>query len=255
MAGCDVVLRPPDQIGARRRCLFPQGEPGEPSVCEQHHAGFEPLDQDLRQRQLRRRVGAELGVEDRVRSALRQSNESGLGKGRTLTLVHPGTTEELVVCDAVRHVERGAVDRDQPPARQPRPRRVRCRQRLRDPVEQRLDRLRPETFAGLEDRRLRRQLHRLSARRPRQAVGQQAQHVLIGTLRMQGHPHREVRHRLRRQRPMPLLLAARRRDHVIDHRRRKRTSQQPDRHQIRQPGFRYGLRPTSTGHHRQTTRL
>ena len=52
------------------------------------------------------------------------------------------------------------VDRDQPPPRQPRPRRVDSPPTARRPGEQRLHRLGPQPLPGLEDRRLRRQPHR-----------------------------------------------------------------------------------------------
>ena len=48
MTGRDVVLGPLDQICFSSGRLCPQGEPGEPAIREEHHAGFEAIDQRLR---------------------------------------------------------------------------------------------------------------------------------------------------------------------------------------------------------------
>ena len=68
------------------------------------------------------------------------------------------------------------------------------------------------------------------ARGPRQSVGQLTeQHVLIGTLGVQPHPDREVRHYPCRQRPVALLGAASGSDHLIDQIRRNHQGQHPPR--------------------------
>jgi len=85
-------------------------------------------------------------------------------------------------------------------------------------------------------------------RRPRQTISQLSQHVLVGTLRVQPHPDREVRHHPRRQRPVPLLGPPRTRDHLIDQPRREHPGQHPHRHQDRQPTIRLRLLPTRTRH-------
>jgi hypothetical protein len=111
---------------------------------------------------------------------------------------------------------------------------------------------------GLEDRRLTRQsvgLARHPARSPRQPVGQQTEHVLVGALGVQRHPNREVGHHPRRQRPVPLLSPPNLGDHLINQPRRERPGQHPHRHQIRQPTLRHRLGPSSTRHTTQTTPL
>ena len=119
----------------------------------------------------------------------------------------------------------------------------------RDPVEQRLHRLGPQPFRAWKIADFDGNFTGSAiAARPRQPVGQQAHHVLIRALRVQRHPHREVRHHPRRQRPMPLLGPPRPGDHLIHHLRREHPRQQPHRHQIRQPTIRLRLHPTSTRH-------
>ena len=129
--------------------------------------------------------------------ALGQRHHPGLRERGALTFVDSGSTEEPVVHSRVSNIQCGAFDCHQPTASQKRPRRCRCRQRLRNPIEQSLQRLGTQTTSGLKDRRLRRQLHRAHRTRlhPRKPVGHQRNDVLIRTLRVQSHTHREVRQR------------------------------------------------------------
>jgi hypothetical protein len=248
MAGLHGRLGPPQQIRARSHGPLPQREPGEPAVRQHQHSRCQSVNQLASERVLRCRVRAQLGIDDGVAPTLAQSHQPGLGERCTLALVHARPTEPLVVLDGVGHVETGAIDRHQPPARQPCPRRPRRRQRPGDPPEQRLDWRRAQPDAGLEDGRLRRQLHRLRLRGPRQAIGQQRQDVLVRALRMQRHPDREIHHHPSRQRPMTLLPPARLRDHLIHQLRRKRARQHSHRHEIRQPTIRLRLDPSSARH-------
>jgi len=61
-------------------------------------------------------------------------------------------------------------------------------------------------------------------------VGDQRQHVLVGPLRVQCHPHREVRPRAGRQRPTSLLGPATLGDHRVHHLRGENLRQQTNRH-------------------------
>ena len=203
--------------------------------------GSQSIDQSAGERVLRRRVGADFGVEDGVGAALGERHHPSLGERGLLALVHSRTPEPRVVLRRVGHIQTGPVDRHQPPPRQPRPRRRHARQRPSDPAN--------SASTGSEPNRCR--AWKIAdfdgnstgsvARRPRQTVGQQRQHVLIGALRVQRHPDREVRHHPSRQRPMPLLGPARLGDHLIDQRRREHPRQHPHRHQIRQPPLRLRL--------------
>ena len=83
---------------------------------------------------------------------------------------------------------------------------------------------------------------------PRQPVGHQPQHVLIRAVRMQRQPDREIRHRLRRQRPMPLLTPTALSNHLVHHISREHLRHHPHRHHIRQTPSRLRLHPTSTRH-------
>ena len=158
------------------------------------------------------------GVEHRVRAALGQRHHPGLRERRTLTLVHPGPTEALVVLGGVGHIQtrsRRSPPAAAPPATPP--------ASHRSPTAARPDRTTPSparTPTGPGPGRSPTSTATSPAPspdRPRQPVGQQRQHVLIGALRMQRHPDREVRHHPRRQRPMPLLGPTRLGDHLIDH--------------------------------------
>ena len=83
----------------------------------------------------------------------------------------------------VSDVERGPIDRDHAPARQPTTGQSRLCQRRRDPLEQGTQRLGPQPRPGLEDRRLRRQFDWLDTRLgPRQTVSQQTEHIFVGAL-------------------------------------------------------------------------
>ncbi len=174
-----------------------------------------------------------------MRRTLSDGHHPGLRKRRAFAPVHTRTTKELIVHDTVHNIKSGPINGDQPPLCQPRPRRRLQRKRLRDPTEQCLQRLGTKTLTGLKDRRLTRQHQRLRTRlRPAQTISQQPKNVLIGPLRMQRHPDREVRHHPRRQRPIPLLGPATPGDHLINKPQRKRPRQHPHRHKIRQPPLR-----------------
>ena len=85
------------------------------------------------------------------------------------------------------------------------------------------------------------------SRRPRQAVGQESQHILLGAFAVQRHADREVRHDTGRQRPAPQLGPSAISDHLVDQRRRERAGQHPNRDNVRQPPVLCRLPPTTTG--------
>ena len=179
----------------------------------------------------------------------RQRHHPGLRERRTLTLVHPGPPEPRVVLRRCRRhpdTSRRSPSTAAPPATPP------ASTRLANGAATR----RNNASTGSDPNRARAwkiadfdgNSTAAATRRPRQPVGQQRQHVLIGALGVQRHPDREVRHHPRRQRPMPLLGTTRPGDHLINQRRRERPRQHPHRHQIRQPTLRLRLPPSSTRH-------
>ena len=128
-----VRARPPQQVGPGRDRPAPQGKPAEPAVGQHQHAGLQPVDQLSGKRVLPGRVGADHGVDDRVRAALDQRHHPGLRERRPLALVHPGPPEVLVVDVGVGDIETRPVDRDQPPPASHAPGVADRRQRLQRP--------------------------------------------------------------------------------------------------------------------------
>src|ERR1035437_8795285 len=86
----------------------------------------------------------------------------------------------------------------------------------------------------------------LPTRRPRQAIGELAEHILIRPLGVQPQPDREVRHHPRRQRPMTPLSTARSSDHLTDQTRRRHPGPPPPPPQRGAPAGTPGSTPPPT---------
>ena len=89
---------------------------------------------------------------------------------------------------------------------------------------------------------------RWHTRRPRQTVGELLEDLLVGALRIQCHPDREIRRHASGQRPTALPGPPAFRDHLIDQGRGKHPGQQTHRHHIRQPPIRDRLHPSTPRH-------
>lgn len=69
----------------------------------------------------------------------------------------------------------------------------------------------------MADRRLVGETHRaVLTLRPGKTIGDEAEHVLVGTVGVQRHSHREVGDRARRERAASLLGATAARDHLVE---------------------------------------
>jgi len=249
VAGSDADLGPPQQVRPSRRRLSEQGIAVVPPIGQHQHPRGQPGNELAGQLDLRGRVGADDGREDGVGAALGQRHHPGLGEGRLLALGHPGATEVLGVLGRVGHVEGGPVDGHQPTTGHPRPRRLGGGQGHRHLGEQLADGTGPESGPGLEDARLGRQRPRLvPTRRPREAVGQLGEDVLVGALGVEGHGDGEVHHHPGRQRAPTLLSPAFFGHDRIDHVWWEDPCQQPDRHKVRQPPVRDRLHPPAARH-------
>lgn len=178
-----------------------------------------------------------------------KSDYPSLGERRTFALYPAGSPEVLVVGRRVGKLEARPVDRDEPAAREEAPRRARLCQGLSHLVEERRQRFRAETVASVADCRLVGETHRvLLALGPGEAVRDEGEHILIGTVGVQRHAHREVGDRARWKRTPPLLGATAARDHRVDHLRGEDLGEHADRHRVGEAAVRVGLSPTGAGH-------
>ena len=115
MAGLEVRLRPPAQVGAGASSFGPQLETVETSIGEEQHSRLQPADEIPGELDLRRRVGADHRVEDRVRPTLCERDDPGIRVRGLFTFVHPRTAEVRGVLVGVSDVEAGPVDRHKTP--------------------------------------------------------------------------------------------------------------------------------------------
>ncbi len=230
-AGLDA----PQQVSAAGRRGPPLVRAGEAPVGHQQVTGSKGSEQLPRDHGLGGGERPQGRVGDGVRAALGQCHHPHLREGGPLAPVGRGATEPCVVLLAVRHVERGPVDRHQTPTAVPGTDGGFGRHGLGGLLEQRLQRLRSELDPGPGDRRGRRHLPRpRPAPGPRETLGQQPRDLLITLPGEQAHGQDEVDHHPGRKQPialpgLPALL-----DNPVHQLRRERPRQQSDRDPVRQ---------------------
>jgi len=159
------------------------------------------------QRHLAVRSAAQPGTEQHVRAVFHQRYEAEL-RERALATARAWIAKAGAVLGRVGHIQAGAVQAHQPPPSIPRPlggaRRHRQHDLLVEPAQRHL----AQAAARLRDAALARDLDRVGAPQPAQALQQAAQHLAGAGPHVQRHGDGVVHHHLRRQVALALARPA-----------------------------------------------